>query len=578
MNWKKKADTLLSSLYPEGSRREILLCMEKLIKEGKNKEKRTRRFTSEDCWLIAYADSLKDPGRPPLEVFREAASSFFRPLFSLAHLLPFFPYSSDDGFAVIDYEKVDPQLGTWGHIQEISRELGLMGDLVLNHVSAQSPWVKEYLAGNPEYDDFFIEMDPQADLSAVTRPRALPLLTPFLKKDGTKVWLWTTFSADQVDLNYANPRVLIKMLEIIALYMDRGIEALRLDAVGFLWKKPGTPSIHLDETHQIIKLFRLFTKARAPGFLLVTETNVPHKENISYFGNGRDEAQVIYNFSLPPLTFYAFLYQNASKLRHWARTLKTPTRQCAFLNFTASHDGIGVRPLEGYISKEELDAVVAKTEEAGGAVSFRDDPQKRPCPYELNITFLNAVTAGLKNEELRVKAFLASQALMLFLPGIPAVYVNSLFGIENWKEGVKAKGTARAINRYKSSFEEVRKIIAGEEGFQSQIFSGYARLLRFRRNVKAFSPHAPAVYPDTGESVFTVIRGKGKARRYCFINITDKPQRLSLSSLVSRKYRHELFPGTNVHHPDTLLLDPFDVRVLGAERGDISVDSSGRER
>jgi len=569
--WKNQAEELLKGLYTEEETEGIISLMDSLSGGG-DELPSGKPFTHDDVWLITYGDSVREDSRPGLETLGEIAGESFIPLFSLIHILPFFPFSSDDGFAVTDYIRVRPELGGWEDVEKIGNSFSLMADLVLNHISSRSEWVRGYLAGEPEYHDFFIEADPAEDLSLVVRPRSLPLLTPFEKRDGTTVWLWTTFSPDQVDLNYANPQVLKRMLEVAAFYLKRGISALRLDAVGFLWKKRGTSCLHLEETHRLVKLFRLFCGLFPGRALLVTETNVPHKENISYFGKGDDEAHVVYNFPLPPLILYTFLSGDVTKLRFWLSTLRAPSPRCTFLNFTASHDGIGVRPLEGLVDEKELQEMILRIQKAGGIVSMRDDPRRGERPYELNITYIDAVTAGLSCDSSRAAAFLASQAIMLFIPGIPAVYINSLFGMENWTAGVKATGRARTINRYKIPRREAEKVMTGKEGLRSAIWSGYGRLLRLRREEAAFAPGAPARYPDTEKGVFAVVRGKGEERLFCLVNVTDKRLETRVSSFIPDSFGYDRLSGTERQVGKRVVLAPYEVCVLGSSKRDISVD------
>ena len=289
------------------------------------------------------------------------------------HLLPFFPFSSDDGFSVTDFWKVDPRLGTWNDVALLGKNFRLMFDGVINHVSRESEWFQAFVRGEPPFTDYFICADPNADLSQVTRPRTSPLLTPVKTTRGTK-HVWTTFSADQIDLNYKNPEVLLKIIELLLFYAEQGAEVIRLDAIAYLWKEPGTTCIHLPQTHRVVKLFRSVFDQVAPGVILITETNVPHADNVSYFGNGTDEAQMVYNFALPPLVLHTFHTGNAQRLTNWAATLTTPSRSTTFFNFIASHDGIGVMPARGLLSESEIHELVRRTLAHGGKVSSKSNP------------------------------------------------------------------------------------------------------------------------------------------------------------------------------------------------------------
>jgi hypothetical protein len=411
--------------------------------------RKTQRFSEKDVLLITYGDSLRKEGQRPLQTLHGFAERYLKDRFSGIHFLPFFPYSSDDGFSVMDFHTIDPGLGDWQDVRAVGQDFEMMFDFVINHFSAQGQWFADYLADVPGCRDLALEADPTADLSQVTRPRALPLLTPFTKHDGTTVHLWTTFSADQIDFNYRSLDVLEKMLAVMLRYVENGATLLRLDAIAYLWKEIGTPCIHLPQTHAMVKLFRAVLDAVAPDVIIVTETNVPHAENISYFGSGRDEAQMVYNFTLPPLLLHTFVTGDAAVLSEWARTLNLPSDETTFFNFTASHDGIGVRPLEGILPPAEVDALARHAEAMGGQVSRKNNPDGTQSPYELNVTYVDAILGDPGLED--AGKFMASQAIQYVLPGVPGTYIHSLIGSRNWIEGVNQTGRARTINRGKAA-------------------------------------------------------------------------------------------------------------------------------
>ncbi len=353
-------------------------------------------LTHQDAILITYGDQFKDPGQPPLYHLGEFLSTYLAETISGVHILPFFPYSSDDGFSVIDYRQVNPAFGGWKHIQHINRQFRLMFDAVINHISRQSDWFQGYLHQQEPFTTYFIDVDPAADLSLVVRPRALPLLTAVVTTDGPRS-VWTTFSEDQIDLNFANPRVLYEIVDLLLYYVGHGAEIIRLDAIAYLWKEIGTRSIHLPQTHHVVKLFRAVLDQVAPGVILITETNVPHEENISYFGDllpgtrHTDEAQMVYQFPLAPLVLHTFQTGDATALGRWAAELPEPTPGKSFFNFIASHDGIGVRPAEGLLTPAEVQALVERTLAHGGRVSYKTNLDDTESPYELNITLYDAL-------------------------------------------------------------------------------------------------------------------------------------------------------------------------------------------
>lgn len=573
MSCEEEIQTLTSVLYGEETGAYAARKIGELIDKYKIEEKEDELFSEKDAVLITYGDSLSGEAEKTLSTLYRFAREELKDIISTIHILPCFPYSSDDGFSVIDYAEIDPPLGTWEDIRRLSSEFKVMLDLVLNHISAQSPWFKKYLAGEEGFKDLAIEVNPETDLSMVTRPRALPLLTPFQKDDGETVHLWTTFSADQVDLNFESAEVLLKMIEILLLYAREGGSIVRLDAIAYLWKEIGTGCIHLPQTHAAVKLLRLaFNAVRKQGIIL-TETNVPHPENISYFGNGYDEAQMVYNFTLPPLLLYSFITEDTRILTRWARTLTTPSEVTTFFNFTASHDGIGVRPLEGIIPPEGFQTLVDVVKQNGGRVSYKRNPDGSESPYELNITYVDAYFR--KDPHLHARRFLASQSIQMTLPGIPAVYIHSLLGSHNWNEGVEQTGRARTINREKLNLDTVKKELNEKNSFRHRVFTGYKKLLKTRREQLAFHPNASFEIPDIHPNVFFIIRRAKNQVIYAFTNVSSRDIRVDLKEKnidIQRELTDLLTGGGESwkpREPGVLELSPYEVLWLtpGEERG-----------
>ena len=447
-----------------------------------------------DTVLIAYGDQFHGPphdqtdARPnsPLGYLHRFMNTELEKLISGVHILPFSPYSSDDGFSVIDYRQVDAAVGDWKDIEALGSDYRFMADLVLNHCSAQSEWFQAFMRDETPYRDYFITVAPGSDTSMVFRPRALPLLHPFQTAAGEQV-VWTTFSSDQVDLNYANPEVLLEMLDILLQYVASGARVIRLDAIAYVWKELGTSCLHHPNAHAIVRLFRAVLATIAPGVLIITETNVPHEENISYFGAGDDEAHLVYNFSLPPLTLDAFLRGDAQHLSRWAATLSPPSPGVAFFNFLASHDGIGLLPARGYLSRSEMDNLLQTVLRRGGRISTKMTADGE-IPYEANINYLSAITDPDWSIAMRAAAFLTAQAIMLAMAGLPAIYVHSLVGSLNWQAGVEQTGANRAINRQKLGYDQLLTELATAGSLRNVVFAGYKRLLRARAAVDAFHP------------------------------------------------------------------------------------------
>ncbi len=545
-------DQRLKSLYGDSVAKQQRPRIAEIIGRYRAKIPRAESvgWSERDVVLITYGDQVRAPDESPLRTL----SDFLRATdlatdINIVHILPFFPFSSDDGFSIIDYRKVDPALGSWPDVDKLGGQVSLMFDLVLNHVSSQSDWFQAYLAGEVPYGQYFIEADPEADLSAVTRPRSLPLLTPVETAWGTR-HVWTTFSADQIDLNLANPDVLCELLEVLLFYVSRGARIVRLDAIAYLWKEMGTNCVHLPQTHTIVKLMRDVLREVAPHVLLLTETNVPHDENVSYFGDG-DEAQMVYQFSLPPLLLDALVSKDTVAFMRWLSQLEPPASGTTFLNFTASHDGIGVRPLEGLVPPERLQRLVETVHQRRGYVGMRQNADGSESPYELNITYFDILGPSSSTDEefggeSHVRRFLASQAIMLSLRGIPGVYFHSLVGSGNDVDGAQASGIPRRINRRKYRRDELLPLIFGGDATQTRVYDGYRQLLRTRIAQKAFHPDATQQalpVPDPQLIAFTRTSCDGRQNILVLLNVGDEARTFKLRTLVDADRCRNLLTG-----------------------------------
>ena len=479
-------------------------------------------WSEKDAMLITYGDQISEPGSgvTPIQSLHRFAKRHLAGAFSSVHILPFYPYTSDDGFSVVDFKQVRPDWGSWSDVQALAQEFRLMADLVCNHVSASSAWFQGFLHDDPKYSHYFTTVEPGTDLSQVFRPRALPLLTPFTTPSGEKR-VWTTFSTDQIDLNFANPDVLLEVLDALLHYAANGASYIRLDAVGFIWKVIGTTCMHLEGAHRIVKLMRLAMNAAAPHVVLITETNVAHKDNISYFGNGHDEAQMVYQFPLPPLTLHTFRTGDATKLANWARELAPPSRDTTFFNFLASHDGLGVVPANGILAPHEIQAIVQQAIDHGGKVNYKDSASG-PVPYELCITLFDALNApqGSDSEATKIDRFLAAQAILLSLQGVPGIYVHSLFGSPSDHEGLGASGINRRLNRHKFTQAQLDANLADPRSRASTVLARYSHMLRVRASDSAFHPSASQEVKPSREVLHVVRAG----RVHCLINVTAKAQ------------------------------------------------------
>ena len=496
-----------------------------------------------DAVLITYGDQVSQPDEAPLGTQRKfLVDRGLGDVLSTVHILPFFPYSSDDGFSVIDYRQVDPALGNWSDVASLANDFELMFDLVINHCSRHSEWFQKYLAGEQPYTSYFIEVDPSEDVSLVTRPRSHPLLTPFETSRGTR-HVWTTFSDDQIDLNFASPHMLVEMIDVLLSYLQRGARIIRLDAIAYLWKQLGTSCIHLPQTHEVVKLMRTIVDEVAPGTILLTETNVPHEENVSYYGDG-DEAQMVYQFSLAPLLAEALQTGDATVFNRWLADLQPTPPGTTVFNFTASHDGIGVRPLEGIMPAERFERFIDAVRKRGGHVSMKRNTDGSESPYELNIAYFDAVSDPETSDPAdQVRRFLAGQAVMLSLKGIPGIYFHSLVGTPNNHEGVQETGRARTINRKKFQREELDEVLGDHDSSQSQVLNGYRRMLAIRREQPAFHPDASQqVFQTDAPALVALVRESTNPAQKLLVlaNLGSQPVPVNVEGLLGVQPKRDL--------------------------------------
>ena len=540
---KENIRSILATIYPAEKNETIYTAIQQLVQDFKRTSNLSAsveisrpRFSEKDIILICYGDHLQEPDQLPLTTLYTFLQDHLAGLVNSVHILPFFPYSSDDGFSVINYRKVATDLGDWKEINEISKNFKLMVDFVLNHISTKSEWFQNFLINNPPFIEYFITVDPALDLSNVVRPRSTALLSPFQTATWNK-YLWTTFNSDQVDLNYQNPQVLIEMIDILLFYVKQGAQIIRLDAIAYLWKSPGTNCINLPQTHQIVKILRSVLDQIAPGIALVTETNVPHNENISYFGEynpdlkSSDEAQLVYQFPLAPLILNAFLNGNSNKLLKWVEELPALQEGSVFLNFTASHDGIGIRPVEQILSPEETHKLVSSILEHGGQVSTKSNSDGTNSVYELNATWYDAINVlSTPDDELCIERFIASQVIMLSLAGVPGIYFSSLFGARNCIDCFEKTGRQRSINREKYNLTTLNNKLGNPNSVFAKIFKRYKKLLTIRSTSDAFDPNADQKVIWVNNSIFSILR-QSKTGEYilCLVNLTEKHQQVKLS-------------------------------------------------
>lgn len=514
-----------------------------------------------DCLVISYGDSILQEGEKPLHSLKHFLDRQVKGSINAVHILPFYPFTSDDGFSVLDYSSVNESLGDWSDIEDIAADYRLMSDLVINHCSARSPWFENFIKGRDPGRNFFVTASPEDDLSAVIRPRTNPLLREVETTDGVQ-YVWCTFSHDQVDLNFRNPEVLKQFASIIRQYLDSGVRIFRLDAVAFLWKELGTSCINLDQTHEAVRLLRTLIEQAQSDAVIVTETNIPNRENLAYFGNA-NEAHWVYNFSLPPLLVNTLVTGDCNYLKQWMMSMPPARNGTAYFNFIASHDGIGLRPAEGLLNDSEINTLVETMQQFGGRISWRAVDENTSKPYEINISLFDALQGTKAGpDQWGLQRFICAHAIMLALEGVPAIYIHSLVGTRNDYQRVENAGHNRAINRHQWDYSELEARLSDADSSESQVFSGLKKLLEIRRQQSAFHPNATQFTLHLGSQLFGFWRQSMDRQQsiFCVSNISDQVQTLNLSdiNLIDNENWHDLISGISCNQKmQSIEMEPY---------------------
>ena len=539
---------------------EIFQVINKYNKHGKKGKK--LNITEKTSALICYGDSLLNGNKEKtIKIFRKFYKKNLDKFFEIIHFLPFYPSSSDSGFAVKDHYQVDKRLGDWSEINKQSKNTNIMADVVINHASSKGLWFKNFLANKSPGKDYFLTVSKKFDISKVIRPRENKLLKriSIFKKNNL---LWRTFSDDQIDLNFKSPKVLLRFIKIIINLVNNGVTIFRLDAIAYLWKKSGSKCVNLKETHEIIRLFRIVCNSLKSKPIIITETNLPEKENLSYFGRNNDEAHWIYNFSLPPLLVHSLLFEDSTYLNKWSKKLPNTKIGNNYLNFIASHDGIGMRPVEGYLKKEKLSLLFKRLKKNGGQLSYRKVRGSLKKVYEANITLFNAFqkTDYDKKGKFFFERYISAHAIMIAFEGVPAIYFNSLFGTSNDEYKYIISGNKRDLNRYKWNKKKLDNLLKNKRSKQSIFYNEILNLISIKKQNKAFHPNAKRENLNMGKKIFCFKRTSldKKQTIYNITNLSSKYQKFKFNYKFS-KYKN-LLDKTSLSHKSEL--KPFETLWL----------------
>lgn len=514
----KQIEVKLKIIYKENYN-ESYLNKFKAVLDNYSQIKDIKKPNHKTVYLITYGDAIQNKNEKTLKTLNDFLNEKFKNIITDVHILPMFPYTSDDGFSVVDYQKVDEKLGDFTTLEKFSKEYRLMYDFVVNHISKSSKWFVGYLNEEETYKDYFIKYDERFDYKNVVRPRTSDLISKYQNNKTA----WTTFSEDQVDLNFKNIDVLVKTTEILLDYIKKGATSIRLDAIGFLWKESGTSCMHLKETHEVIKIWRIILDEIAPNVQIITETNVPHLENISYFGNKNDEANQVYQFALPPLVLHSFISGSSEKFNGWASGIEPLSKTATYFNFLASHDGIGMRSVENILSEEQKEKIIENTKKNGAKFNFKTNTDGTKSVYEINITYLDAIKKGDKYDNSR---FLGAHFILLSMPGNPAIYYNSFLGTTNNVEEVLKTNINRRINRRKFSKEEIDSEM--QKSSKKEIFDGLKEMIEIKQKHECFSPYGEFEILNVSKSVIGINKRFKGSNITALINITDENVKIKL--------------------------------------------------
>lgn len=497
-----------------------------------------KSLSQKDMALICYADHVVSTEFSPIQTLGKVLKEYgISDKLPITHILPFYPWDTDRGFSVKDYYSVNPGYGTWEDIKELGTYTKLMFDFVANHASIENPLVQKALISDhisPEdseckeylpYKDFVISYTEdnkpsEEDLKQLSRPRNFPVLTKYRvvkndenrkvailgeKKEEENVlgegYVWTTFSRAklddgseetcQIDINYNNPNVFVESVKILLFYVEQSAKLVRLDAIGYIWKKIGSSSLHEPECHKILEALGSVLRIAAPEVITISEVNEPQVNAFTYIGNKEHpEADLAYQFSHFPLAVHAVLTEQSNFYQEWLKTISVFGAH-QFTTVLGSHDGIGMKPARGLLPEEELERLCKiLVEEHQGKPNFAVLPGGKKIIYEVCATPWCIINNPHTNEnfDTQLQRYLAVTAMGLCIPGIPAIYWNGLFGMKNYlPEGGLDEN--RTVNREIFDYIALKDLLDNETSEIHRCFQAVKYLLATRAKEQAFHPH-----------------------------------------------------------------------------------------
>ncbi|WP_288258715.1 sugar phosphorylase [uncultured Prochlorococcus sp.] len=572
-----KINKLVKTIYSNNTTEEINFISNQLLqildefseKSAYEEIRNNERWNESHSVLITYADSIYKKGEASLITLSELLSKYFGSLSKVVHILPFLKSTSDGGFAVSSYDSLEDKFGDWDELKSISKNHDLMADLVLNHVSSSHPWVQQFIKSQEPGISNVFSPKQNLDWSNVVRPRSSSLFSQINTEDGPKQ-VWTTFGPDQIDLNWHNPKMTLEFLNLIVNYLSNGIKWFRLDAVGFIWKESGTTCLHLPKAHSIVKLLRVLLNNLLDEGVLITETNVPQKENLSYLIPD-DEAHMAYNFPLPPLLLEAIITSRADILNSWIFDWPILPEDTTLFNFTASHDGVGLRALEGLMNEQRIKDLLINCEKRGGLVSHRRLSNGDDKPYELNISWWSAMEDSSRDaKRFQYERFILSQLLVMALKGVPAFYLPALLASENDIKRFSMTGQRRDLNREKFKSENLLAVLNNPESNANKNLKYLSNAMDVRSELKQFHPCSEMKCLSKGRSDIVVIkRSKGPESVFAIHNMTENKINYQLRDndlpkIIDNDFNTHDFLTSTKYNYKNISLDPFQVIWLSA--------------
>ncbi|MCF8365297.1 MAG: sucrose phosphorylase [Bacteroidales bacterium] len=429
--------------------------------------------------LITYVNRL---GCENIGELRELFQNEFKDIFGGIHILPFFyPFDGEDaGFDPIDHLSVDPRLGNWDDIELLSREVDVMADLIVNHVSAQSPQFTDYLLNGEKspfadlfltYGKIFPDGASEQELLNIYRPRPGLPFTTFTFNNGTAKLVWTTFTANQVDIDVNSKQGQSYLDEILQIFRKSGIKMIRLDAAGYALKERGTSCFMTDKTFAFID--HLTQKARKLGITVLVEIHSHHQTQIEI----AKKVDYVYDFALPVLVLDTLFNRDASNLKKWLEI--SPRNAFTVLD---THDGIGVvdvaseKGKPGLIEDQHLDEIVNKMHKNSGGESLKATgaAASNLDLYQVNCTYYDALGGN-------DKMYLMARAIQFFAPGIPQIYYTGFFAGNNDMELLSKTRVGRDINRHFYTKEQITTEL------KRPVVKKLIDLIKFRNTHPAFN-------------------------------------------------------------------------------------------